>query len=102
MMDEPMKIMQGDAYYIAITLTDDDDEPITDGTVYVTLGSLTKEVTYSAEDEAWLFPLTQAESFALDFLCGLEARLVNGATAVGAVIGNVYVISTENKEVVIE
>ena len=102
MMDEPLKIMQGDAYYIAITLTDDDDVPITDGTVYVTLGSLTKEVTYSAEDEAWLFPLSQKESFALDFLCGLEARLVNGATAVGAVIGNVYVIPTENKEVVIE
>lgn len=98
-MDETMKIMQGDAYYIAITLTDDDDEPITDGTVYVTLGSLTKEVTYGAEEEAWLFPLTQEESFALDFLCGLEARLVNGATAVGAVIGNVYVIQSENKEV---
>ena len=101
-MDEPMKIMQGDAYYIAVTLTDDDDEPITDGNVYVTLGTLIKKVTYSEEEEAWLFPLSQEESFALDFLCGLEARLVNGATAVGAVIGNVYVISTENKEVVIE
>lgn len=101
-MDEPMKIMQGDAYCIAVTLTDDDDEPITDGTVYVTLGSLTKQVTYSAEEEAWLFPLSQEESFALDFLCGLEARLVNGTTVVNAVIGNVYVISTENKEVVIE
>lgn len=97
-----MQIMQGDAYYIAITLTDDDDQPITDGTVYITLGTLTKEVTYSAEEEAWLFPLSQEESFALDSLCGLEARLVNGATAVGAVIGNVYVIPTENKEVVIE
>lgn len=101
-MDEPMMIMQGDAYYIAITLTDDDDEPITDGNVYVTLGTLIKKVAYSEEEEAWLFPLSQEESFALDFLCGLEARLVNGATAVGAVIGNVYVIPTENKEVVIE
>lgn len=101
-MDETMKITQGDAYYIAVTLTDDDDEPITEGTVYVTLGSLTKEVTYSAEDEAWLFPLSQEESFALDFLCGLEARLVSGTTVVNAVIGNVYVIPTENKEVVVE
>ena len=69
-----MQIMQGDAYYIAITLTDDDDEPITDGTVYITLGTLVKEVTYSAEEEAWLFPLSQEESFALDSLLSDSLR----------------------------
>lgn len=100
MMDEPMKIMQGDSYNIAITLTDDDGEEITSADeVSVTLGKLTKTVTYSEGDAAWLFPLSQDETFALDFLCGMEVRVKTGTNVVGASLGNVYVIPSTSTEV---
>lgn len=101
-----MTIMQGDAYDVTLTLTDDNDDRITDADVLdveITLGGLSK--TYSSGDVIyssgeWAMSLTQDETFAMSKVLPLEARVkFNSGDVVGAKVGNVYVLPSKSKEV---
>lgn len=100
-MAETLEMMQGDAYIIGITIKDDEGVEITDADkVIVSLGDLSKVVTYNAEDELWEFPVTQTESFAFDYVEALQARVEIGGAVVGnAKVATVYVFPSNSREV---
>lgn len=101
-----MNIMKGDAYEIAITLKDEDENAITPADVLdveITLGKLSKRLTEDEvhyDDGKWIFPMTQEETFALSPVAGLQARVkfLTG-DVVGGRIGNIYVRPSNSAEV---
>lgn len=66
-----MIVMQGDAYYLGITILNNAGSPVTPADirdVEITIGPIRKtyrnaELVYS--DNLWLFPVSQQESFGL-------------------------------------
>ena len=98
-------IMQGDSYDIAITLTDDAGEIITEAAVedvVITVGSLSKSysdgaVTYS--DGKWIFPLEQRETFCMRGNLPFEVRVkFNSGEVVGAELTALTAKCSINKE----
>lgn len=100
-----MRIKQGDAYDIEITLTDDDGTAITPemvDAVEVSLGQLNKkhpgEVYY---DDVWVFPLAQQDTFKLSGALPLDIRVKFADESVaGASLGVVAVSPSGSKEVI--
>lgn len=101
-----LSMVQGDAYDIHLTLLRDDDTPIVDtdvAKVNITFGGTTKSypdgaVTY--DDGEWLYPVTQAQTIGMPPVTELSVRVkFYGGDVEGAKIGNVYIIPTEDKEV---
>lgn len=106
-----LTIMQGDQIPIGIRLEDDAGESIPDtdvAEVVITLGNKSRKmtdevlpVTYDAEEELWIFMVTQEDTFALDMgVHSLEARVEFGdGNTDGAHVAAVYVLPSGNKEV---
>lgn len=102
-----MEMMRGDAYEIALALTDEEGNPITTeevAEVEISLGDVTKTYTSGDvvyDDGKWLFPLTQDETlFTLAPVSGLQVRVKYLlGDVVGAKVGNVYIISSNSEEV---
>lgn len=101
-----MTIMAGDACNIELTLKDLSGNIIdTAQDVEVALGSLIKSytdgtVTYDSDKEAWIFPLSQEESFALPSVNKLQVRVKFSAANVDGVnVGIVYKTKAESSEV---
>ena len=100
-----LSMMQGDAYDIRLTLVRDDDTPIVDtdvAKVNITFGGTTKSypdgaVTY--DDGEWLYPVTQAQTIGMPSVAELSVRVkFFGGDVEGAKIGNVFIVSSEDKE----
>lgn len=77
-----MRIKQGDAYDIEITLTDDDENSVTPDmvkSVEVVIGPLRKEypgdVYYDYDNDVWIFPLEQEDTFRLSGAHPLRIRV---------------------------
>ena len=104
---DTMTLMQGDQVPIGIRLEDDNGDPITDSAVSevaVTLGEVTRKstdeilpVTYDANEELWMFAVTEADSLGLTMgVHELSARVwfPNGISE-GATIAAVYVLPSK-------
>ena len=101
-----MTIKQGDAYDIAIMLENEDGTAITPenvSVVEIALGSLIKsfpegDVTFS--EGAFLFPLSQEETFPMRGTKRLEVRVkfLSGDVA-GAKLGSIAIDSSISREV---
>ena len=101
-----MTIMAGDAFNIEITLKDASGNMIdTAQDVEVALGSLIKSlvdggVSYDSDKKAWIFPVSQEESFAMPSINGLQARVkFSNTNVVGVNIDTVYKIGSSSAEV---
>lgn len=96
-----MQMMQGDAYDFAITLKNENNNPITDSDadeVEITLGGIEKSAVYSEGE--WVISLSQKETFALNGIAGLQVRcLFHGGDVAGAKIGKVYILRSDSQEV---
>lgn len=102
-----LQMMRGDSYEIAITLTDEENQPIAPADVSeveISLGDIIK--TYSSgdviyDDGKWLFPVTQSETLsAVAAVSTLQVRVkyLHG-DVVGARAGNVYIVPSSSNEV---
>lgn len=105
-----MTIFQGDQIMIALTLTDDQGNPITGNDaeeVVITLGSITRKtsddnpVYYDGELEAWMVPIYQTETSALPAgMARMQARVKFDDGAIGsATVATVFVLPAQNAEV---
>lgn len=102
-----LQMMRGDSYNIAITLTDDENQPITPADVAeveIALGDLKK--TYTSGDVAyndgkWLFPVSQDETLStVAAVSTLQVRVKYLlGDVVGARVGNVYIVPSSSNEV---
>lgn len=104
-----MTIMQGDQVVVALTLTNDDGDTITDygvEEVVVTIGSIEVKMTdgnvsYDAEGEVWVFPITQEASLAQ--AAGMERMQVRvkftDGSVCGANVATVFILPAKNTEV---
>ena len=102
-----LQMMRGDSYEIAITLTDEENQPITPADVSeveIALGDLKKtytsgDVTYN--DGKWLFPVTQDETLStVAAVSTLQVRVKYlPGDVVGARVGNVYIVPSSSNEV---
>ena len=102
-----LQMMRGASYNIAITLTDDENQPITPADVAeveISLGDLIK--TYSSgdviyDDGKWLFPVTQSETLStVAAVSTLQVRVKYLlGDVVGAKVGNVYLVPSSSNEV---
>ena len=104
-----MTILQGDAYHIPVELLAE-GKPVDDtlfDEVEITLGSLRKtmtagEISYDREAKAFLFPITQQESFALPSgTAEAQARVKPKDTqrVIGVSLGTVEVAYGHSREV---
>lgn len=100
-----LTMMQGDAYDIHLTLVNDDNTPITDADVSkvnITFGGTTKSYpdgAVSYDDGEWLYPVTQAQTIGMPSVAELSVRVkYNTGDVDGAKIGNVFIVSSEDKE----
>lgn len=99
-----MEIMRGDQYTVGVVIKDDGGNIITEAEeVIITLGNISRGFADGVhlEDDAWILPLTQADTFGLPAVSRLQVRVKfeNGAVG-GAHVGVVFVIPSENKEVI--
>lgn len=108
-MTAELVIMQGDQYAIPVGITDKNNAPVPPDAiaeVEMVVGTLRKtltagEITYSEEQEAYLFPVTQEESF------GLRAQPVpvqirvktTSGDVTGENLGRVIITESRSKEV---
>lgn len=101
-------MMQGDQYYVPFYLTNQDGTPVTSAGVSVVemmIGTIRKvwptDGSYDAENHAFLFPVTQQESFSLLATAQpVQARVyfANGAV-VGGKAGPVLIDLSRSREV---
>lgn len=104
-MAETLEIMQGDAYSIDVSLTNDNGDAITPSNsteVEFALGTLIKkyptDCTYA--DGEYSFPLTQQETFAMPIgLKTFQVRVKFDSDVVGANLPNVMVVGAKSKAV---
>lgn len=104
-----MTIMQGDQVLVALTLTNDDGDIITDygvDEVVVTIGTIEVKMTdgnvsYDAEGEVWMFQITQEASLAQ--AAGMERMQVRvkftDGSVCGANVATVFILPAKNTEV---
>lgn len=103
-----IEIMQGDAYSLPFTITAD-GETVTRETVEnveFVLDEIHKTLSdggieYSAEDEAWLLPLSQEETFSLApilHIAQVRIKFVD-SVVIGKVFFEVNVIRAQSREV---
>ena len=102
-----LQMMRGDSYEIAITLTDEENQPIAPADVSeveISLGDLKK--TYTSGDVAyndgkWLFPVSQDETLStVAAVSTLQVRVKYLlGDVVGAKVGNVYIVPSSSNEV---
>lgn len=104
-----LTIMQGDQYRIPLEISIDgapiDDQSVDD--IEIVIGSVCKsmvkgDVTYSASDKVFLFPITQAETFRFTpSVYDMQARIKpkGSSDVVGVQIGSVSVIKSNSKAV---
>ena len=107
-----MTLTQGYQGLIGIRLEDEEGQSIPDSAVrdvVITLGPTTRKmtdeenpVTYDAEEELWMFAVLQEDTLALDMgVYQLSAKVCfTDDNIVPADIAAVYVLPTNNKEVV--
>ncbi len=108
-MTTELVIMQGDQYALPVELLDADDTPLSPeklSDVEIVVGSMRKtlsggEIKYSEELAAYLFPLTQAETFALrDHQHPAQVRVKsNSGEVVGHKLGSITVVPSTSKEI---
>lgn len=103
-----MKIMQGDEYNVSLVLKDQDGETITStgiADVEVVIGNLTKSfadgsVTYDAEAGAWIFHLTQQETYAFRDSLAFQVRVkLTNNDVVGTTLPSIFVTPSRSAEV---
>ena len=102
-----LQMMRGDSYEIAITLTDEENQPIAPADVSeveISLGDIIK--TYSSgeviyDDGKWLFPVAQDETLStVAAVSTLQVRVKYLlGDVVGAKVGNVYIVPSSSNEV---
>lgn len=104
-----MTIMQGDQVLVALTLTNDEGDIITDygvEEVVVTIGSIEVKMTdgdvaYDSEEEVWMFPILQEQSLAQ--AAGMERMQVrvkfSDGSVCGANVATVFILPAKNTEV---
>ena len=99
-------IMQGDQYGIVFNITDSEGaviQPEMVGDIEIVLGQVIKK--YSAdelyyEDGHWLFPITQNETFELNYPQESQVRVkFMDGTVIGAKIGKIDITESRSKEV---
>lgn len=101
-----LSMMQGDAYDIRLTLVrEDDDSPITDtdvAKVNITFGGTTKSFPNGSVDYdngEWIYPVTQGQTIGMANVSELSVRVkFNSGDVEGAIIGNVYIVPSADKE----
>lgn len=100
-----MNMRQGDAYTLAVTLTDENGTPLTTddvSTVEVSIGGITKtypgDVTFS--DGAFQMPISQEDSHSMKGIVPTQVRVLfpTGEVA-SATLGNMYVFCSVSKTV---
>lgn len=102
-----MAILQGSGYELPIRITDSEGRVITDADVVAgsfTFGELEKEygeggeVYFDGEQESWILPLSEEETFAMNKTVEWQARFlfVNGLTD-GTIPKEENVFSSINK-----
>lgn len=107
-----MIIMQGDAYSIPIQI--ETESGIADATTFsdveIVIGTLAKslleknpekKLEYDAEKEAFLFPITQNESFAMrSAIQPVQVRVKTGSgEVIGIPLGDINIVESASKEV---
>lgn len=104
-----MTIMQGDQLIIALSLTNDDGDIITDygvEEVVVTIGTIEVkmsdgDVAYDSEEEVWMIPIYQEASLAQ--AAGMERMQVRvkftDGSVCGANVATVFILPARNTEV---
>ena len=109
-MNNTLSVMQGDQYGIPFEITDKDGNLLTDVSVddvEIVIGDVRKtladgEITYSEKEGAFLFPLTQAESFGMierTQRVQVRVKLAGTDTVIGEDLGHVQITYAKSKEV---
>lgn len=109
-MNNTLSVMQGDQYGIPFEITDKDGNLLTDASVddvEIVIGDMRKtladgEITYSEADGAFLFPLTQKESFAMaerTQRVQVRVKIAGTDTVIGEDLGHVQITYAKSKEV---
>ena len=104
-INEMLRIMQGDAYDVGVTVLDTEGKIIDESAVLdveITVGKISKTYTggdvYFAEDE-WHFPLTEGESFSLSGFVPFQVRVkFNSGEVAGISLGSIAVTVSVSKE----
>lgn len=100
-----MDIRQGDAYKLAVTLTDENGAPLTPddvSKVEISIGNVTKqypdEVTY--DDGAFLMPITETDSHSMSGILPTQVRVLFPSGEVSsASLGFMHVVMSVSKSV---
>lgn len=99
-------MMQGDSYYIPFKFYDEDGTQITSDMVddvEIVIDGVRKtlaedEIEYDSEDDSFLWPLTQEESFSFDEFADIQARVrFTSGDVVGVAFGSAYVQESASK-----
>ena len=104
-----MNIYQGDQIIIAVTLTDENGNVITDASeVAISLGNITRTtsdaeypVTWDDENDCWLFALPQEDTASLPSgMMRMQARVkFEDGTIGNAYVATVFILPSLNTEV---
>lgn len=104
-----LEIMQGDAFDILVTLTDETGTdvitPDNASDVEITLGRFIKTylgggVSYDTENDAWVFPVSQLESFSMCGVVTMQARVKFSANEVSGVnVAKISILPSCSREV---
>lgn len=107
-MIKPVIIMQGDQYAVPVEILTQDDVPANGETfmeVEIVIGGICKTMTsgavvYDADRQAFLFPLTQAETFAMrDLHQQAQVRVkTKSGEVIGRRLGRVVIDVSDSKE----
>lgn len=100
-----MEIRQGDAYTLAVTLTDENGTALTPedvSKVEISIGNVTKqypdEVTY--DDGAFLMPISETDSHSMRGILPSQVRVLFPSGEVSsATLGFMYVVASVSKTI---
>lgn len=102
-----MDIRQGDAYKLAVTLTDENGTPLTPddvSKVEISIGDITKqfpgEVTYDGESGVFEMPITETDSHSMSGILPTQVRvLFTDGDVSSATFGFMHVVASVSKSV---
>ena len=102
-----MDIRQGDAYTLAVTLTDENGTALTPedvSKVEISIGNITKqypdEVTYDSEDGVFEMPITETDSHSMSGILPTQVRVLFPSGEVSsATLGFMHVVASVSKSV---
>lgn len=102
-----MDIRQGDAYTLAVTLTDENGTALTSddvSKVEISIGSITKqypdEVTYDSESGAFEMPISETDSHSMSGILPTQVRVLFPSGEVSsATLGFMHVVGSVSKTI---